>query len=144
MSEQPVVHEVPFATLQDLADRGRPTTLGDEMRVMSLVRDASQMLIDEMPAAVTRAHPDTLTRIVCAMVGRVLDSGAADSMTGVESTQFGVGPFQQSYKWANPSGDLYVSKAERRALGGPRRASSVSMMPEGAGREYPGPWVEVL
>lgn len=140
MSEQP--HTVPFASIADLADRGRPTSLDEQTRVHTLLDDASQMLVDEMPAAVARANPATLTRVVCAMVIRVLDSGS--TMPGVESTQFGVGPFQESYKWANPTGDLYLTKSERRALRGPRRAGSVSMMPPGAGREYPVAGVELL
>src|SRR5690625_2110517 len=135
MSEQ--TPQVPFADLDDLAARGRPTSPEDETKVERLLADASQVLADEMPAAVTRAHEDTLTRIVWNMVIRVLDSGAP--VPGVESTQLGVGPFQESYRWANPTGDLYLTKGERRQLRGPRRAASISTMPPGAGSEYPGP-----
>lgn len=141
MSEQPMMPVVPFADITDLADRGRPTSSEDETEVNKLLRDASQVLLDEMPAAVARAHHDTLTRIVCNMVLRVLDSGAP--APGVETSQFGVGPFQESYRWANPTGDLYLTKGERRQLRGPARAFSTSMMPPGAGSEYPGPGVEV-
>jgi len=132
---------VPFATLEDLAERGRPTPIEDEAKVERLLADASRVIIDQMPQAVRRAHPDTLTRIVCSMVTRVLDAGGP--MPGLETTQFGVGPFQESYRWANPTGDLYLTKAEKRALRGPVAAFSVSTMPPDAGREYPGPGVEV-
>ncbi len=140
MSE-PTTPVVPFATVADLANRGRSTSPEDQVKVETLLADASQILIDEFPRGVQTAAPETLTRIVCNMVLRVLDSGAP--APGVETTQFGVGPFQESYRWANPTGDLYLTKRERRQLGGPVRASSVSMMPEGAGREYPGVGVEV-
>lgn len=136
MSESTMMPAVPFATLTDLADRGRPISDDELVKAQTLLADASQLLIDEMPAAVARATPETLTRIVCNMVLRVLDSGAP--MPGIETTQFGVGPFQQSHRWANPTGDLYLTKAERRQLRGPQRASSVSMMPAAAGSEYPG------
>lgn len=142
MSEQPMIPAVPFATINDLADRGRPTSSEDTTKVQTLLRDASQLILDEMPQAAARASADTLTRIVCSMVMRVLDSGAP--APGVETSQFGVGPFQESYRWANPTGDLYLTKGERRALRGAHgRASSISMMPPGAGSEYPGVGVEV-
>ncbi len=141
MSE-PTMPEVPFATLEDLANRGRPTSEDDKTHVETLLSDASQMLIDEMPRAVARANPETLKRIVCEMVKEAVDTG--DSMPGAESTQFGVGPFQQSYKWANPTGALFIKKAHRRALRGPQRAFTVSTMPEGAGSEYPAPGGELL
>ena len=141
MSEPMMMPAVPFATLTDLADRGRPISGDEQVKAQTLLVDASQLLIDEMPVAVARATPETLTRIVCNMVLRVLDSGAP--MPGIETTQFGVGPFQESYRWANPTGDLYLTKAERRALRGPVAAFSVSTMPPDAGREYPGGGVEV-
>jgi len=132
---------VPFATVADLENRGRSTSSEDRVKVETLLQDASQILVDEFPRGVQTAAPETLARIVCNMVLRVLDSGAP--APGVETTQFGVGPFQESYRWANPTGDLYLTKRERRQLGGPARAGSVPMMPPGAGREYPAPGVEV-
>lgn len=141
MTVQPMMPVAPFATSADLENRGRPTSSEDQVKVDTLLRDASQILIDEYPRGVQTASPETLTRIVCNMVLRVLDSGA--SAPGVETTQFSVGPFQESYRWANPTGDLYLTKRERRQLGGPARAGSVSMMPPWAGREYPVPGVEV-
>lgn len=126
-----VMPTVPFATDVDLAERGWDTPSEDVVKVNRLLRDASQVLVDEMPAAVARANADTLTRIVCNMVLRVLESGAP--LPGIETTQFGVGPFQHSHRWANPTGDLYLTKGERRQLRGGQRAGSIDVLQPGAG-----------
>lgn len=130
---------VPFATITDLEYLGRDTDSDDLGRISRLLGDASQLVLDEIPAAIARP-PETLRRIVCAMVLRVLESGAP--VAGVETSQFGVGPFQESYKWANPTGDLYLTKAERRQLRGPRRAFMIDTAPPDSGSEYPvgDPW----
>lgn len=122
--------DIPFASTDDIEARGHAIAVADLARAEKLLADASQMLVDEMPAAVDRAAPATLERIVCAMVIRELAS--ADVRPGIETTQFGVGIFQESYKWSNPTGGLYISKAERRALRGPARAFSVNLAPDAA------------
>lgn len=112
-----------FAQVSDL--RARKIEFDDEEEAKELLKDASQMLVDEMPAAVSRAHPRTLTRIVCSMVKRSLDDPGPVPF-GMETGQFGVGPFQQSWKRHNPSDSLYLTKADRRALRGGQRAFMIT------------------
>jgi hypothetical protein len=42
------------------------------------------------------------------------------------------GPFSRSFNYSNPTGDLYLTKAERRLLGGGvQRAGSIDTVPPG-------------
>lgn len=69
--------------------------------------------------------PDLAADVVCEMVQAAASSPAGP---GVVSTQTGTGPFQASQTFANPSGDLYLSKKQRRLLGGgAQTAFTVSM-----------------
>lgn len=116
----------PFAEVSDLEARWRPLTGEESASADALLLDASQMIVDEA-GDVAGIAAATLRRIVCAMVKRAM---VVPDGIGVDSTQFGAGPFQESVKYANPMGDLYLTKAERRALGiGRGRAFEVDLMP---------------
>lgn len=115
----------PFAFVSDLEARWRP--LSDEEKVSAgvLIEDASQIILDEVPAAAD-APEMTLRRVVCAMVKRAM---ASPVDFGVTSVQQGAGPYQQTTQFANPTGDLYLTKAERRVLGGSKqRAFSIDLI----------------
>lgn len=58
--------------------------------------------------------PALVTDIVCLMVHR---STPADSHAGLAQVQQTAGPFSQGGTVANPHGDLYLTKAERKSLG---------------------------
>lgn len=125
----------PFATATDLGSRWRPLTPAEMETAGVLLADASQMIVDEA-GGVPAVPPRTLERIVCSMVKRAM-SGPFGADLGVESTQVGAGPFQETLKFANPMGDLYLTKAERRALGiGRSRAFEVDLLPPGAEARY--------
>jgi hypothetical protein len=119
---------VPFATADDLAARWRPLSAEEEARADILLGDASQLILDEDKVGILDALEDppslTLVRIVCAMVRRAMMSGG-DSAS---QTQQAAGPFSISTTFANPGGDLYLTSAERRAIGfSSQRAGSVDM-----------------
>lgn len=138
--------ETPYTTI-DYINRRYQAGLdeGDEQAKL-LIDEASQKLRDEMPAAVARAieqgREATLERITARMVYEALptdtDAGFGPP-PGVESSQFGVGPFQQSWRYTNPSGRLFITKEDRRALRGGQRAGSVDVLQPDAG-EVPPPW----
>lgn len=136
-----------YTSIEYLNSRYKAGLELDDKQALDLIDEASQMLRDEMPAAVARLEAQekfsTLERITARMVNDALpkDSGPPP---GVETTQFGVGPFQHSYRYESPPGRLYLTKADRRALRGGQRASSVSTMPPDAGSEYAAPGVESL
>lgn len=127
--------EIPFADVAYLEKRyGRD--LSDHYDQFDLLlEEASQKLLDEMPAAVGRASAVTLRMIVGRMVW---DAAALDTPQlppGLESSQFGVGPFQQTFNFTNASQRLFVSREERRQLRGGQRAGVVDVLqhhaPEG-------------
>lgn len=126
-----------FATTNDLATRWRPLSAQEEATAQALLDDAAAVIRAECPGIEERLAPSdgsapTLDPAVpllvsCAMVKRAMMSG---EMGGVKSTQETAGPFSQSLSFANPTGDLYLTKAERRMLGcGSQVAFSVPMGP---------------
>lgn len=117
----------PFAKFTDLEARWHTLTASEQEQATVLIGDASQMIIDTFPRYAA-ASLGTLTAIVCAMVKRAMIQGADGDMAGVNSVQQTTGPFNESYSYANPMGDLYLTKAEKQRLGrGNQRAFSVDM-----------------
>lgn len=121
---------VPFATANDLADRWRPLSVDEYERAGVLLGDASQLILDEDRLDTLAALVDppslTLVRITCEIVKRAMltpiDTAAVTAM------QQSAGPFALSATYSNPAGDLYLTRAERRALGfSTQRAGHVDM-----------------
>lgn len=111
-----------YAALKDLQARWREITDEDEAaRAKQKLSDASLLIDGEcMAAGVTLDLEDeltaaTLTMIVCEMVKRAMIA----SVDQAPITQGGVtvGPFAVSQTYANPHGDLYLTKAEKKRLG---------------------------
>lgn len=114
---------VPFATATDLAARWRTLTSAEETLATTLLGDASNLilsecsranLVDDADTAEQTTRAATLKRIVCAMVKRAMIDGT-DEPSFAEMQQT-AGPFGFRVKPANPTGDLYLTKAERRSL----------------------------
>lgn len=121
---------VPFATTNDLEDRWRPLTADEANRATVLLGDASQLILDEDRLGTLDSLVDppsrTLVRVVCDVVRRAMltpiDTAAVTAM------QQSAGPFALSATYSNPAGDLYLTRAERRALGfSTQRAGAVDM-----------------
>lgn len=66
------------------------------------------------PTAPDGLDPDVAADVTCEMVK---SASASAGGVGVESIQAGAGPFQQTMKYSNPVGDLYLSKKQKRLLG---------------------------
>lgn len=117
---------IPFATHGDLEDRWRTLSAAERDRADVLLADASALVRDLAPS-VGDLDPGTPKAIVCAMVKRVMQ-GPVD-MDGVTQTQQTAGPFSQGVSFANPSGDLYLTKLEKRRLGvGVQRAFTIDLV----------------
>lgn len=101
-----------FATASDLESRWRKMDPAEQARATELLKDASAIIL----AALKQAHINVdkqdevqaanLVRVSCAMVQRAMAQGDGE----------------QQHAWggnlaANPSGDLYLSRADRRSLG---------------------------
>lgn len=116
----------PFATLEELKQRWPDFPPGADAHATVNLEDASQFILDTVPTA-TNADPKTRRRIVCSVVKRSMEAAAADS-AGFDTVQIGTGPFQYGGKVANPSGDFYLTKQEKTALGaGAQKAFGVQI-----------------
>lgn len=129
---------VAYATVVDVESRWRPLTSEEQVRAGVLLEDASQILRDEFSLTLEQedAKAATLERIVSQMVIRALTGGL--DLAGVESVSAGTGPFSETRKFTNPNADLYLTKAERKQLGGRQSAFTVDPL-DG----YVAPWDRV-
>lgn len=124
-----------YATTADLEARWRPLTPAEQTTAGVLLDDASSQIRTEIPGidAKLDANDDlrrNATRVVCAMVRRAMDA-PEDAGFGIATVQESTGPFSRSFNYANPTGDLYLTKAERRMLGGGRlTAGSIDTLPQ--------------
>lgn len=114
-----------FATLSDLEDRWRGLSGSEQSRAQALLGDISAMIREI--AGDTSTIPDEVLRMVaCSAVRRAMASdqlGVGD----VSSQQMTAGPFSQQVSFANPSGNLYLTRAERKLLGVGSRGRSFSI-----------------
>lgn len=121
-----------YATVEDLESRWRSLDSDERARAGVLLEDVS-VLIDEAapppaPPAEPTQHALSLRRLIsCAAVKRAMAVSAAT--VGVSSEQHGTGPFQDSWNYANPMGDLYLLAPEIKRLRGDgrQRAATIPM-----------------
>lgn len=119
MSEPPVIPE-PFATADDLAARWRALTPAEEERATVLLGDASAFVRATCAGIDARIEAETLelavvVAVVVGMVKRAMLAG--DLGEGIGQQQQTAGPFGTSLTFANPTGAVYLTKADRRLLG---------------------------
>ena len=105
-----------YATYEDVEARWRPLSSDEQSRATVLLGDAASILdslvkVDEDDDA----QAELLKVVSCDMVIRAM-AAAADTF-GVTQSSMTAGPYTQSWSYANPSGDLYLTKLEKRLLG---------------------------
>lgn len=108
-----------YATVADLEARlGRPLTEDERAQASALLDDAAAMLTTLVGVIDSEdmVQAANLKTVSCAMVARAILSGA-NGAYGVTDSTATMGPFSQRLAFSNPTGDLYVSKAERALLG---------------------------
>lgn len=126
-----------FATTTDLAARWRPLTPAEVTTAEALLLDASQQILDEDTGGVLAALTEptqTMLSITCAMVKRAMASGI-DQGPPVTQDGWNAGPWGAQKTYANPTGDLYLTKSERRRLGFSRQRAGGTDMWAGAYEE---------
>lgn len=106
-----------FAQIADIEARWRDLSTDEEPRAEALIGDASAMLsalvdVDESDTD----QADLLKTVCCNMVIRSMSATASDAF-GVSQATITAGPYSQSFGYANPSGDMYLTKLEKRLLG---------------------------
>lgn len=106
-----------YAEVSDLEARWRPLTEDERARAAVLLEDASALIdaygeADASDPGAERA----LKAVACAVVQRAMSSAATDAY-GVTQQSMTAGPYTQSWSYSNPTGDLYLTKSEKKMLG---------------------------
>lgn len=101
-----------LATVEDVAARWRPLTSEEVLIVQTLLDDASDIVRVRFPSvdadiASGAVSAATAVRVVAGMVRRAMMNRDTEGVTQGSET---VGPFTQSASFANPNGNLYMSK----------------------------------
>lgn len=115
-----------YATVTDLEARWRTLSAVEREIAETLLGDAQIRLDAECPPADPLPAAQRQIRVIvsCEMVKRAMLN--REQSAGVTSIQSTAGPFSKSLTYVNPTGDLYISKGERKLLGcGKQRAGVV-------------------
>lgn len=108
---------VKFADVSDIEARWHALSDDEQARAGVLIGDASAMLAEQVEVDAANAEQARLLNIVCcSMVIRAMSATEADSY-GASSTSITAGPYTQSWNYSNPTGDMYLTKQEKRLLG---------------------------
>ena len=105
-----------YATVSDIEARWRELTADEETKAGVLLDDAAAIL--DTLGVFDSADPNVaanLRTVSCNMVIRAMSS-SADTF-GMSQGSMTAGPYTQSWTFANPSGDMYLTKMEKRLLG---------------------------
>jgi hypothetical protein len=102
----------PYAAVADLEKGWRTLSDSEKTIAEALLARASRMIAALCPGAAT-ADADLLADIACASVKRAMAAGG-DNVTSRSMTG---GPYSEQLSYANPAGDLYLTKVEKRLLG---------------------------
>ena len=108
-----------YADVSDLEVRWRTLTDDEQERAEALLDDASAMLDAYITVDETDEQQMKLLKIVvCNIVERAMSTAADDGdLFGVTQQSITAGPYAKTFSYANPTGDLYITKAEKRLLG---------------------------
>ena len=117
-----------YATVEDLEARWRPLSAAEKIRASALLEDAAGDIdaCSPLPDPVTTEATQARKVVSCEMVKRAMAAGVGVAVSQESQTR---GPFNASVTYANPTGDLYLTKADKKRLGcGGPRAGNVSML----------------
>ena len=132
-----------YATVEDLEARWRTLTADERDRAGVLLEYAAVRLDAACPPSDPPTAQELAARkiVSCEMVKRAMATSGGIGGVGVTSVQQGAGPYQETVQFSNPTGDLYLSKSDRKLLGcGAQEAFTVSMSGDWFAPE-PDPWV---
>lgn len=106
-----------YASVEDIEARWRELSADEKSRADVLLNDASAIL-DSLVAVDPNdcRQASVLTAVCCNMVIRAMSATESD-MFGVSQSSMTAGPYSQSTNYFNPSGDMYLTKMEKRLLG---------------------------
>lgn len=106
-----------YATVDDLEARWKSLTADEAERAAVLLDDAA-VIINALLASkgITTMNADAAKMVSCSMVKRAMMQ-ADTGMMGITQGTVSADIYSQSLTFANPSGDMYITAAERKALG---------------------------
>lgn len=105
-----------FATVEDLEARWHTLTEDEQARATVLLGDAAIMLSAQVEVDATDEEQAEALKIVsCNMVQRVMS--VTEDIYGITKGTITADIYSQSYTYANPSGDMYLTKNEKEMLG---------------------------
>ena len=106
-----------YAEVSDIETRWRDLSTDEEARATALLDDASAMLTELVDVdAADDAQLQLLKIVCCSMVIRAMSASEYDAF-GASQMSMMAGPYTQQFTYANPSGDMYLTKMEKRLLG---------------------------
>jgi hypothetical protein len=106
-----------YAEVSDIELRWHELDIDEQSRAAVLIDDASAMLDALVNVDTSDDEQLELLKMVCCnMVIRALSAIASDAF-GVSNASMTAGAYSQSWTYANPSGDMYLTKLEKRLLG---------------------------
>lgn len=106
-----------YAEVSDIETRWRDLSTDEEARATALIDDASAMLAELVDIRNGDEQQEELLKIVCCnMVIRAMSASEFDAF-GASQMSMTAGPYMQQFTYANPSGDMYLTKMEKRLLG---------------------------
>lgn len=106
-----------YAEVDDLEARWRTLTTAEKSRAGTLLDDAAVRLDVECPPSDPPTESELAVRkiVSCEMVKRAIGTPVDGPL--IEGFQETTGPFSESGKFINPTGDVYLSKNDRKLLG---------------------------
>lgn len=127
-----------FADVDDLQTRWRTLTEGEQAKATVELQDASAFIAGEMRRYGVAIDPSdevqsqNLVRVTCDVVRRSmsprLDASEGTPLAPFTESTITADVFTESYKYANPLGDYYLTKSDKSALGiGRMRVSQIQV-----------------
>lgn len=106
-----------YAEVSDIESRWRELSTDKQSRASVLIDDASAMLTALVDVdSDDSEQAQLLKQVCCSMVIRAMSATEADAF-GASQMSMTAGPYTQSWNYANPSGDMYLTRLEKRLLG---------------------------
>lgn len=103
-----------YASHSDIEARWRTLTTSEQAQADTLCADASAIIDSLVTVDVSKIE---LAKVVCCnMVIRAMSASQSDAY-GLSQSSMTAGPYTQSWSYANPSGDMYLTKLDRQMLG---------------------------
>lgn len=106
-----------FATVSDLMQRWRYLSSEEQNRAEVMLDDAAAILGSLVDVDAENERQAALLKTVsCSMVKRAMAS-TSDGLLGVTQGTISADVYSQTFNYANPGGDLYITQMERKLLG---------------------------